>query len=132
MLELDDDRDRLHAADLTAAMSSVQDVHVSEVFIRDCVELVNMTRSHDDIGLSGNARAADGGGYLVEVSTRRFAYCVSFESAGFDPDEQYFSLAPGETRHVLLKPSPGSRPRSLQGHVTALNSVKSAVLRLAM
>lgn len=89
-------------------------------------------RSHDDIGLAGNARAADGGGYLVEVSTRRFAYCVSFESAGFDPDEQYFSLAPGETRHVLLRPSPGSRSRSLQGHVTALNSVKSAVLRLEM
>lgn len=53
-----DDRDRLHAADLTAAMASVQSVHVSEVFIRDCVELVNMTRSHTDIELGCSPRAA--------------------------------------------------------------------------
>lgn len=48
----------LHLRDLTEAMSKVQSVHVSEVFIRDCVELVNLTRRHDDIELGCSPRAA--------------------------------------------------------------------------
>ncbi|MFO1426565.1 MAG: hypothetical protein U1F11_06250 [Steroidobacteraceae bacterium] len=86
------------------------------------------TRQHEDIGLAASAQPADGGGFSVDVSTRRFAYCVSFDVEGFDPDEQYFSLAPGESRRVRLRPAPGSRPRSLHGHVCALNAVKSAPL----
>ncbi|MBL9001609.1 MAG: MoxR family ATPase [Phycisphaerae bacterium] len=49
---------RLHVRDLSAAMSAVQAVHVSEVFIRDCVELVNLTRTHPDIELGCSPRAA--------------------------------------------------------------------------
>jgi len=89
------------------------------------------TRLYDDIGLTASASSGDGGCLLVDVSTQRFAYCVSFDAAGFDPDEQYFSLAPGEARQVLLRPSPDSRSRGLQGHVSAQNSVKSAMFRLA-
>jgi MoxR-like ATPase len=49
---------RLHVGDLTAAMSQVQAVHVSDVFVRDCVELVNLTRSHREIELGCSPRAA--------------------------------------------------------------------------
>ncbi len=48
---------RLHAKDLTEAMTAVQGVHVSEVFIRDCVELVNLTRRHADVELGCSPRA---------------------------------------------------------------------------
>ena len=53
-----DDSQRLHLGDLTEAMSAVQAVHVSDVFVRDCVELVNLTRTHDEIELGCSPRAA--------------------------------------------------------------------------
>jgi MoxR-like ATPase len=52
-----DSSSKLHLRDLTESMSAVQQVHVSEVFIRDCVELVNMTRTHPDIELGCSPRA---------------------------------------------------------------------------
>jgi MoxR-like ATPase len=53
-----DGAQRMHVKDLTAAMGSVQGVHVSDVFVRDCVELVNLTRRHKDIELGCSPRAA--------------------------------------------------------------------------
>lgn len=49
---------QLHVRDLTTAMSAVQAVHVSDVFVRDCVELVNLTRRHPEIELGCSPRAA--------------------------------------------------------------------------
>jgi MoxR-like ATPase len=53
-----DSTSRLSVRDLTEAMSQVQEVHVSDVFVRDCVELVNRTRSHEHIELGCSPRAA--------------------------------------------------------------------------
>ncbi|MDA0975190.1 MAG: MoxR family ATPase [Planctomycetota bacterium] len=53
-----DDSQRLHLGDLTEAMSAVQAVHVSDVFVRDCVELVNLTRTRGEIELGCSPRAA--------------------------------------------------------------------------
>ncbi|MBX3352322.1 MAG: MoxR family ATPase [Phycisphaeraceae bacterium] len=53
-----DESKAMRLRDLTEAMRAVQDVHVSEVFIRDCVELVNLTRRHEDIELGCSPRAA--------------------------------------------------------------------------
>ena len=44
--------------DLTLAMERVLEVHVSDVFVRDCVELVTLTRSHPDLELGCSPRAA--------------------------------------------------------------------------
>jgi len=44
-------------AALTEAMAAVQKVHVSEVFVRHCVELVDRTRSHPEIELGCSPRA---------------------------------------------------------------------------
>jgi MoxR-like ATPase len=44
--------------DLTAAMSKVQEVHVSDVFVRHCVELVRRTREHPNLEIGGSPRAA--------------------------------------------------------------------------
>ena len=53
-----DGSQRLHVGDLTSAMAAVQQVHVSDVFVRDVVELVNLTRRHADIELGCSPRAA--------------------------------------------------------------------------
>ena len=53
-----DGSQRMHVCDLTTAMAAVQQVHVSDVFIRDVVELVNLTRRHKDIELGCSPRAA--------------------------------------------------------------------------
>jgi len=53
-----DTRDRLHKGALTQAMAAVQAVHVSEVFVRDCVELVGLTRTHEHVELGCSPRAA--------------------------------------------------------------------------
>jgi MoxR-like ATPase len=52
-----DDR-KLHIKDLSKAMGEVQKVHVSDVFVRDCVELVGRTRSHPQLALGCSPRAA--------------------------------------------------------------------------
>lgn len=53
-----DESSPFHVSDLTAAMEAVLAVHVSDVFVRDCVELVNMTRNHREIELGCSPRAA--------------------------------------------------------------------------
>ena len=53
-----DGSQRMHVGDLTSAMAAVQQVHVSDVFVRDVVELVGLTRRHKDIELGCSPRAA--------------------------------------------------------------------------
>lgn len=66
------DDECLHVNDLTKAMDEVQKVHVSEVFMRDCVELVGQTRKHPHIELGCSPRAALA---LVQASrARAFIY----------------------------------------------------------
>ncbi|MFT4547334.1 MAG: MoxR-like ATPase [Verrucomicrobiales bacterium] len=45
------------AAELTSAMEAVNEVHVSEVFIKHVVELVHRTRNHPNIELGASPRA---------------------------------------------------------------------------
>ncbi len=63
-----DDSSKMSVADLTGAMEQVQRVHVSDVFMRDCVELVGLTRSHPDLELGCSPRAALA---LVQASRAR-------------------------------------------------------------
>jgi MoxR-like ATPase len=53
-----DDSKRMTVKQLSEAMAAVQAVHVSDVFVRDCVELVNLTRKHQDLELGCSPRAA--------------------------------------------------------------------------
>jgi MoxR-like ATPase len=66
------DSNRLHVNDLTEAMAQVQEVHVSEVFIRDCAELINRTRHHPKLEFGCSPRATLS---LVQASrARAFLY----------------------------------------------------------
>jgi MoxR-like ATPase len=53
-----DGSSRMTIKQLTEAMAQVQAVHVSDVFVRDCIELVNLTRSNPHIELGCSPRAA--------------------------------------------------------------------------
>ena len=46
-----------HMDDLTRAMEAVQQVHVSDVFTKHCVEFVRLTRTHSSIELGCSPRA---------------------------------------------------------------------------
>ncbi|MFN7314555.1 MAG: AAA family ATPase [Phycisphaerae bacterium] len=87
-------RDQLRLTDLTTAMSRVQDVYVSDVFVRDCVELVNLTRNHPDIELGCSPRAALA---LVHASrARAFIY-----GRAYTVPEDLFALAEDVVLHRI-------------------------------
>ena len=77
-----------------------------------------------DIGLEAHVEGGDGG-WVLTVSTRRFAQWVVVEVPGFRPDDSWFHLAPGGSKTIALHPEVGANA-SPAGEVRALNSVKSA------
>lgn len=52
-----DEGPELHVQDLTRAMEAVQGVHVSDVFLRHCIDLVDRTRHSPDLDLGCSPRA---------------------------------------------------------------------------
>ncbi|MFZ4575044.1 MAG: AAA family ATPase [Phycisphaerales bacterium] len=89
-----DDSRKLHVRDLSDAMASVQKVHVSDVFIRDCVELVNLTRSCDDIELGCSPRAVLA---LVHASRAR----AFIHGRDYTIPEDFFALSEDVILHRM-------------------------------
>jgi MoxR-like ATPase len=89
-----DDSRRMHVGDLTAAMAAVQAVHVSDVFVRDTVELVNLTRRHKDIELGCSPRAALA---LVHASRAR----AFIHGRNYTIPEDIFALADDVILHRM-------------------------------
>ena len=87
----------LHRKDLADAMEAVQDVHVSEVFTRHVVELVNLTRSHPDLELGCSPRA----GIALTQSSRARAWLHGRE---YVVPEDLFALAEDVLMH-RIRPS---------------------------
>jgi MoxR-like ATPase len=85
---------QMHVRDLTEAMQAVQSVHVSDVFIRDCVELVNLTRSSKDIELGCSPRAALA---LVQASRAR----AFIHGRSYVIPEDFFALAEDVILHRM-------------------------------
>jgi beta-mannosidase len=74
-----------------------------------------------DVGLRAVASAGADGSFVLELSTRRFAQSVHIVAAGFAPDDDYFHIAPGGVRRVVLRPTAGATPQPPRGEVRALN-----------
>ncbi len=85
---------QLHLRDLSAAMAAVQSIHVSEVFLRDCVTLVQLTRSHKDIELGCSPRAVLA---LVHASRAR----AFLHGRTYTIPEDFFALADDVILHRL-------------------------------
>ena len=86
--------EKLFARDLTKAMESVQAVHVSEVFIDECVELIGRTRNHPHLVLGCSPRAALA---LVQASRAR-AFIYGRE---YTIPEDLFALAEDVIMHRI-------------------------------
>ncbi len=84
----------LHVNDLTKAMDEVQQVHVSEVFMRDCVELVNQTRAHEHIELGCSPRA----GLALTQAARARAFIYG---RNYAVPEDLFALAEDVILHRI-------------------------------
>lgn len=89
-----DDRSKLQVGDLTESMARVLEVHVSDVFIRDCVELVNLTRKCPDIELGCSPRAALS---LVHASRAR----AFIHGRDYTIPEDFFALAEDVILHRI-------------------------------
>ena len=75
-----------HLGDLTAAMAKVQEVYVSEVFVKHCVELARRTRRHKYIELGGSPRA----GIALTTAARARAF---IHGRDYAVPEDLFALA---------------------------------------
>ena len=85
-------------------------------------------RREPDVGLAAEARA-DGDGATLTVRARRFAQSIAVEVEGFEPDDAYFHLAPGEVRALRLRrTSSAGAPR---GTLQALNAEAATKVAVA-
>lgn len=81
-------------SELTDAMELVQKVHVSEVFIRHCVELADRTRKHPEIDLGCSPRA---GIALVQAARAR----AFLKGRDYATPEDLYALAPDVMLHRM-------------------------------
>ena len=74
----------------------------------------------DDLGLAATLQKRADGWWACTVTTRRFAHAVHCDVPGWQPDDDYFALLPGQSQLVLLRPcSANAEPP--QPRITALN-----------
>jgi beta-mannosidase len=72
-----------------------------------------------DVGLTAESRP-DADGATLALRARRFAQAIAIDVDGFEPDDAYFHLAPGDEKTVRLRRVSGSG--SARGVVQPLNS----------
>lgn len=89
-----EDGPELHVKDLTAAMEAVQRVHVSDVFLRHCVNLVDRTRHSADLDLGCSPRA----GIALAQASRARAYIYGRD---YVIPEDLFALAEDVLLHRM-------------------------------
>ena len=80
--------------DLVAAMNDVQAVHVSEVFMKHCVELVRLTRTHPAIEMGCSTRATLS---IVQAARARAFIC----QRDYVTPEDLFELAEDVVLHRI-------------------------------
>jgi beta-mannosidase len=76
-----------------------------------------------DPGLTATANTAENGNTTLTITASRLARSISIDTGDFIAEDQYFNLAPGQSRQVQLL---GSSDSQLRGTVKAINS-ESAV-----
>ncbi len=72
-----------------------------------------------------------GKGHALRIGCARFAQSVSIDIAGFLPEDNYFHLAPGQSRCIVLDELPNRRPGRVRGTVAALNSSSQVRVEIA-
>ena len=83
-----------HLGDLAAAMETVQQAHVSDVFMKHCVEFVRLTRTHPNIELGCSPRA----GLAIVQAARARAFVLDRD---YVVPEDLFELAEDVVLHRI-------------------------------
>jgi len=83
-----------HLEDLVKAMETVQQVHVSDVFMKHCVEFVRLTRTHPGIELGCSPRA----GLAIVQASRARAFVLGQD---YVVPEDLFQLAEDVVLHRI-------------------------------
>jgi len=81
---------------------------------------------HPELELEGRLEHVSGG-LLVTLSTRRLAHQVQLSAPGLEPQDNWFDLAPGTTRSVLLRGDVDAA--AVEVRVRAANLVGDLMLR---
>ena len=90
------------------------------------------SRCEREIGLAAHAAPQGDGSVHVRLTTRAHAQSVYFEAPGYVARDEYFHLAPGAQRVVVLVPDArAARPASPRGSACALNSRSRAEWQVA-
>jgi beta-mannosidase len=108
---------------VVATLRDADGTVLSEAFHFD---LRRTAASQADLGLTATTTARENGAFELKIHARRFAQSVWIEADGFDAGEEYFHLAPGSEKTVVLRPSPHDRARALRGRIHALNALTPA------
>jgi beta-mannosidase len=108
---------------VVATLRDADGAVLSEAFHFD---LRRTAASPADLGLTASATARQDGAFELKIRARRFAQSVWIEADGFDAAEEYFHLAPGSEKTVVLRPNPNDRARALRGRIHALNALTPA------
>lgn len=83
------------------------------------------------LGLDAVARQDGPEGWILDVSTTRFAQWVQIEIDGWQPDDSWFHLLPGCTRSIRLRPRADVVHGPPRGEVTALNATRPTRIAVA-
>ena len=84
-----------------------------------------------DVGLAGEARRRSDGAYDLLVRSARLAQAVCIDAEGFASDDNYFHLAPGDERRLVLRATARSGHDGVpRGTLHALNADASAAITL--
>jgi len=108
---------------VSAVLRDAAGAALTEAFYFD---LRRMADSRADLGLEAVGSARSDGGFDLKITTRRFAQSVWIEAEGFISEEDYFHLAPGAGKTIILRPDPGGKTRALRGRIHALNTLAPA------
>ncbi|MEY2422435.1 MAG: beta-mannosidase [Acidimicrobiaceae bacterium] len=83
-----------------------------------------------DIGLSAEATPDSAGQWMLTIRSRRFAQSVALQVEGFRPDDNWFHVAPGTPRTVMLE-ALGPDTAAPSGEIRAINTVSGCRIRTA-
>jgi beta-mannosidase len=81
-----------------------------------------------DLGLSGALCVREDATCSLTVASRRFAHAVRVTVDGFAAEDNYFHVAPGETRQIALRRVAAPTSQGIRGSLQPLNAEGAAVV----
>jgi beta-mannosidase len=87
-----------------------------------------LTAIPGEIGLEGDIEH-EPSGLQLSIRARRFARAVAIDLPGYEPDDQYFNMAPGSERRILLRARASAHAHAT-GYLRAINSSRHVIITL--